>query len=86
MWERVRGSGFRGKGSGITAPGSGITSHGIQISSFLRDQESRIWRCTIFSVGSGTNICHAFEIKIGNLGTKMGSAMKTCKCYYPEIR
>ena len=30
---------------------------------------------TIF-VGKGTKICHAFGIKIRNVGKKMGSAMK----------
>ena len=41
-------------------------SHGIRISSFLRDQVSG---CTIF-VGSGTNICYTFGIKVNKFWFK----------------
>ena len=61
----------------ITAPGSGITSHGIGIRDFLSDQGSS--SCIIFA-GTGTTL---LELRIRNLGTKMGSAMKKYTCLTP---
>ena len=58
-------SGIRRMGSEITSLGSGITDHGIGLAVFLGIRLYHIF------VGSGTQIGHAFGIRIRNLHTKI---------------
>ena len=69
---------------GSQASGSGITSLGIRITSFLSEGSGH--QAVPFLCDQGPKFVTLFELRIRNLGTKMGSSMqKNITSYDPAI-